>query len=452
MRRSADQTGAAFARNVVAPVSALVGAMILASIAAAIWIAHHQTADLRARERSLVGSAIAARSASLEKTTNDYALWDDTFERVVRRRDEGWFEANIARPAADEYDFALVAVADPTGNALFGTRGGARFSGPLDQILVGGFRALIDRMAATGADATESGLLLLDGEPTLVAVSRIRPYTATAAAGADLGSLILVLADQVGPSQMDALAKAYLLPDLRVVPVAEDDATLPLNTLDGRRRLVLAWRGGDPGGALLRDLLPLMIVLLFAFAGMTAYVLRQGKAATIRLGESERRALLDPLTGLPNRLALYARVEGLVGAAPPASFALAYLDLDGFKQVNDEHGHELGDEVLRQAARRIASAVREIDLLVRLGGDEFAILLPGLSDAATLRQLAERVIATVSEPIDAGGVTVRVGATIGVAVSPADGRETLELIKVADAALYRGKRSRKGTVQFSLTA
>ncbi|MGA0531840.1 diguanylate cyclase domain-containing protein [Hansschlegelia sp. KR7-227] len=448
---SAGRPGDSFSRTVVAPVSLLVAAMIVVSIAAAIWVAHHQTAETRSRERSLAATALAERFAALEKTTNDYAFWDETFDRLVTREDAAWFDANVARPAIDEYDVELVAVADRGGAAVFGARDGESVSGPLGASLVGGFDALLDRVAAGAGTDTASGLLLWDGEPAMVAVSRIRPQS-TDADHAERAPRFLVLAARLGASQVETIAKAYLLPDLAVVPAAVDDASIQLATVDGRRPIIFAWRGSDPGRELLRSLLPLMIAALFAFAGMTAYVLRQGKAAAIRLSESERRALLDPLTGLPNRVALFAGVEELVRAAEAPSFALAYLDLDGFKQVNDEHGHDLGDEVLRQAAQRMASAVRDVDLLVRLGGDEFAILLPGLTDAASLRGIAERVIAKVSEPIEANGVTVRVGVTIGVAISPSDARDTLELVKIADTALYRAKRSSKGTVAFSLSA
>lgn len=443
--------GDTFFRKVVAPVSLLVAAMIVVAIAAAIWVAQHQTTDMTGRERSLAETAIATRAGALEKTTNDYALWDDSFENLVRRQDRSWFETNVARPATDEFGLPLAAVVGPGGEALLGKYNAADLPQPLAAFLAGGFRTLVERVASEGGPATTSGLLLLDGAPAIVVASRIRPYTETVAPGA-FAPRFLVLADRLGDAELAALSKAYLLPDLHVARRVADDAAIRLQTVDGRNDITLAWRGSDPGGELLLGLLPIMIGLLIVFGGLMANVLREGRAATIRLGESERRALLDPLTGLPNRLALFARVEGMVAAEKDPGFALAYLDLDGFKQVNDQHGHDVGDEVLREAARRMAAALRENDLLVRLGGDEFAILLPGLTDAPSVRRIAERVIAGVSEPFEANGVTVSVGASVGVAVSPTDARDTLELVKIADAALYRVKRSGKGTVLFSLSA
>ncbi|MFD1702497.1 diguanylate cyclase domain-containing protein [Methylopila henanensis] len=443
--------GDTFSRTVIAPVSLLVAVMIVACIAAAVWVAQRQTADMQARERALAETALATRAAALEKTTNDYAHWDETYDRVAKQGDAEWFGENVVRPATDEYGAHLVAVVDGEGAVVLGSRDGAEISGPLAAILQGGFGVLAHRVGADGGVETASGLLLLDGAPALVALSRIRPYAEDR--GAEPAEpRMLALVDLLGPAQLEALSKAYLLPGLRVAKAARHDASVRIPTADGKGAVAFAWRGSDPGAELLRSLLPIMLALLVAFAALTAYVLRQGKAAAIRLGESERRALLDPLTGLPNRLALFARVEGMIGSPRNDGFALAYLDLDGFKQVNDEHGHGLGDAVLKEAARRMSLALRDGDLLVRLGGDEFALLLPGLTDAGPLRQIAERVIAHVGEPIEIDGVTVRVGVTIGIAVSPADARDTLELVTIADAALYRAKRSAKGTVQFSLTA
>ncbi|PZQ15947.1 MAG: hypothetical protein DI565_09015 [Ancylobacter novellus] len=441
-------TGDSFSRTVVAPVSLMVAAMILAVIAAVIWIARSQTADLLARERSLAASAIEERRSVIEKTTDDYAYWDDAFAHTVTRNDPAWVDENIARPVAGKYGFRLAGVADERGEAISGAFDGAPYSGPLDRILQGGFHQLLARLS--GRD-TATGVLMLGDSPAIVAVSRIRPF-AVPAPSAPQPHRFLIFVDALDQPQLAKLSKAYLLPDLRIDRSGSNGAAIVIETVDGARRVALAWRGSDPGGEMLRSILPILLALLIVFAGLTAYVLRQGRAAAVRLRESERRALLDPLTGLPNRLGLFARAEELMGSIQAPSFALAYLDLDGFKQVNDEFGHSAGDDVLKEAVRRMAAAIREGDMLARLGGDEFAMLLPDLIEPAAVRHVAERVIANVGAPMTVGGATVRIGVTIGVAIAPADARDTIDLVKAADAALYRAKRNAKGTVQFSLTA
>lgn len=152
----------------------------------------------------------------------------------------------------------------------------------------------------------------------------------------------------------------------------------------------------------------------------------------------------DPLTGLANRRRLDSVIEEASRGDEHGLLSLLYVDLDGFKEVNDRHGHVVGDTVLAAVGRRIAGAVRPADVAVRLGGDEFAVLcqrVDGPEEAATI---AQRVIDAVSEPIQAGRVVTQVGASVGIACSlPA--QATLDvLLEVADRALYVAKASGRG--------
>ncbi|MEJ5868553.1 diguanylate cyclase [Pseudokineococcus sp. 5B2Z-1] len=162
----------------------------------------------------------------------------------------------------------------------------------------------------------------------------------------------------------------------------------------------------------------------------------------------ERLAYTDPLTGLKNRRRLEERVEAALWDARLAGHAVALLfcDLDGFKAVNDEHGHAVGDELLVALARRIREAIRRTDLLARLGGDEFLVALPAL-DPETAEEDARRVAAAVSaavvRPVDLGGREVAVGASIGIGLTPRDGTTFGELLHEADQRMYAAKRGRR---------
>jgi diguanylate cyclase (GGDEF)-like protein len=148
----------------------------------------------------------------------------------------------------------------------------------------------------------------------------------------------------------------------------------------------------------------------------------------------------DALTGLPNRLLFDELVGSRLAAARRHGTSLAFLaiDLDGFKAVNDTHGHPVGDAVLKAAASRIAGALRESDVVCRLGGDEFAVLLDesGLADA---QHVAHKVIDALSMPYP--GVSAAVSASIGIALHPQAGRTLAELGQHADQALYEAKRA-----------
>jgi diguanylate cyclase (GGDEF)-like protein len=153
----------------------------------------------------------------------------------------------------------------------------------------------------------------------------------------------------------------------------------------------------------------------------------------------------DALTDLPNRLQLRERMESLAARARRGdAFAVLYLDLDRFKQINDTHGHPTGDELLKAVAVRLKDCVREVDMVARLGGDEFAIVQTLIKGQAEASVLASRVIKTLAAPFPIEDLQISSGTTIGIALSPTDGTDPEELIKKADMALYRAKSEGRG--------
>jgi len=167
--------------------------------------------------------------------------------------------------------------------------------------------------------------------------------------------------------------------------------------------------------------------------------------------EDERRlahrAHHDPLTGLPNRALLDDRLaQALILAQRDAiPLSLLLLDLDGFKRVNDTLGHEAGDLLLQEVARRLQATLRASDTVARLGGDEFAVLLPGTDEEGAV-VTANKILAALTMPIRVGA-SVEVGASVGVAlrlVGSGDSEQAAALLRRADAAMYRAKRTRCG--------
>jgi len=165
-----------------------------------------------------------------------------------------------------------------------------------------------------------------------------------------------------------------------------------------------------------------------------------------RLLETVRhQATHDALTGLPNRVLFLDQLEqALARHRIAGDLAVLFCDLDRFKTVNDTFGHAAGDELLRQAAARLRAAVRPCDIVGRLSGDEFAIILPGLEDHADAERLAERVIGCFDEPFRLEGREVAVGTSVGVAVHTGAESTADELIRAADAAMYRHKQCGRG--------
>ncbi|HUF19366.1 MAG TPA: diguanylate cyclase [Burkholderiales bacterium] len=171
------------------------------------------------------------------------------------------------------------------------------------------------------------------------------------------------------------------------------------------------------------------------------------------LHESERNnnrmlealALHDPLTGLANRRLLGDRILTALAQVRRSKgcMAVMYLDLDGFKQVNDTLGHGAGDMLLKIIAARLKQTVREEDTVSRLGGDEFVIALPHIRSAGDAARMARKIIDAVSQPCEIEGKTVSTTASVGVGIYPAHGEDVETLMQSADRALYAAKRAGK---------
>jgi diguanylate cyclase (GGDEF)-like protein/PAS domain S-box-containing protein len=163
------------------------------------------------------------------------------------------------------------------------------------------------------------------------------------------------------------------------------------------------------------------------------------------------QAMHDPLTGLANRRLLTERLEQVTSSTLVSgeTVGLLFIDLDGFKQVNDTLGHAAGDEVLKTAATRLAACARGGDIVARLAGDEFVILLRDVVKPAAAEIVARRCIASIAEPIFVDGVSVRVGASIGVALSSHRIESADALLQAADRAMYEVKRQGRGAFLMS---
>jgi diguanylate cyclase (GGDEF)-like protein len=159
------------------------------------------------------------------------------------------------------------------------------------------------------------------------------------------------------------------------------------------------------------------------------------------VAQTRQFACHDELTGLPNRRLLLDRYNQAVALAARRGrrVALLFLDLNGFKKVNDVHGHAAGDSILQQFAMRLRACIRTSDTACRYGGDEFVVLLPELEGRESAEAAAEKIRDRLAIPYIVDGVEITVSASIGVAVYPVDGREYGDLMRVTDGFMYRDK-------------
>lgn len=208
---------------------------------------------------------------------------------------------------------------------------------------------------------------------------------------------------------------------------------------DGRRRLMETLKTAcrDPRGNIL------------GVVGISRDITdRREMEEMLRRSEAEKDHLAnhDPLTGLPNRRLFFARTESALVRAQHIGqpLALLFIDLDSFKPVNDRLGHDAGDQVLRLTAERLIACLRASDLVARIGGDEFTVLLEGAGSLGDVERVADKLIHALSAEITLGHDTLRLGASIGIALYPRDADNARALLKAADDALYRAKHAGRG--------
>jgi diguanylate cyclase len=175
---------------------------------------------------------------------------------------------------------------------------------------------------------------------------------------------------------------------------------------------------------------------------------RQADRTRIESETLRTLAHTDALTGLPNRRGLHGRLTAALPATRADHLLAVYLlDLDGFKPINDTHGHDVGDALLVAVGLRLQTQLRGSDVVARLGGDEFVVLAAGLPDEAAARALGQKMLLAFDTPFEALGQRCAVGLTIGYSLAPLDGQTADDLVKRADAAMYAGKQSGRRQVQ-----
>ncbi|HWH00174.1 MAG TPA: GGDEF domain-containing protein [Pilimelia sp.] len=322
--------------------------------------------------------------------------------------------------------------------------------GPLGLILSHAAYPLADLLLAAGV------LLLVLSPGARGAPTRLLLAAAGARLLADLGYVALPqLLGRAAGHSMDGLV---LLGNALLVAAALHPAAAELTTDHPPRgtlhpaRVVFLGLALVTGPATAVTLQPgttgARVALLAATLATAGFVLARFLLAVREQERTERQlahlAAHDALTGLANRRTFTERLEQVLRAARGA--LVCYVDLDGFKAVNDGDGHEAGDAVLVAVADRLRAAVRSGDLVARLGGDEFAVLCPGAVPLAEATALADRLLAELARPVPYGGDELRVGASIGVAMADARprGADPRMLLRAADHAMYEAKRLGRG--------
>lgn len=427
-------------KKVIVPLMLFSSALIVIVIGMVIWIGNWQTSSAQRIEESLALSAINQRLSSLIKTVDDYATWDDANNKIS---DLEWANENIAIAVLGKYQFTLTAVIDSHGKVIFSSFNGERHTETLDDLMGDGLTSILEKLENS---KTASGILIIQDQPFLTVASEIRPFSTLKNSSNDHDKKYLIFAEPMGQEQLSSLSKIYNLPALRVTNKKPSPPYIPLKAINDEHTFFLSWERNHLGKDMSSKVVPILLVVFVILFFISILSLHSIRRLSEIIKESKKKSFLDSLTNLPNRSLLLITLDTLTSREKVREFAVAYLDLDGFKTVNDNFGHYIGDEVLKETSQRILSIINPGDMLSRQGGDEFVLIYSGGIDK--LKEFSERLIAEVKKPIKREGFVIQIGVSIGIALYPNHALTATELLKKADIALYQSKNFNKGTVQF----
>ncbi|MBS7544986.1 putative bifunctional diguanylate cyclase/phosphodiesterase [Ancylobacter oerskovii] len=459
-------------RTIVA-VALVVCAAILAMGTFALLAADRVDTAARQRWAELVAHALDSRIGLLQRDLASFAHWDESVLRTAYFLDVDWVHRNFGKWLHNQanhdrsYIMLDTAVAyaaidgEPVSaeRATFDRRAILPFILDVQKVLAE--RTERDKaqagaeIAGVAAPAFRAGYVRIEGRPALIGAIGITP---------DYGRVI-------EPEQMAPVAVSVQFLDERFLEdlahetrIAEPalSPTPPTSSRNGvpipfaskeTEPAWLVWRPDTPGTALLRALLPALIATTVLLLTAATAVLWYARRATQNLAASEayasRLAYVDPLCGLPNRAMLMRvlgdRLERL--EAEGRKLAVFFLDLDGFKDINDTLGHHVGDVLLAEIGTRLKDLSIPGLLASRFGGDEFVILVPLDDVPGEVEAIGTLILEAVRRPMAIGGHALVVSGSIGATIAPTHSSEASELIRLADIAVYRAKAEGRGMLR-----
>ncbi|WP_092993868.1 diguanylate cyclase [Rhizobium sp. NFR07] len=418
-------------------------------------------ATLRERQETLVQRNIALWVNDLEFSLSAWTIWDESIAKIDNSFDFEWTDRNIGASLIGTSRTRFVAIVDQSDKLIYWrTEDSVKSRGFFERgadAIVADASVLVNEVRSKEAGHTPKGIPdpvkisrieVLGDDAVLMTATLFQPDFGTAKLKVDRAP-ILITAMPITGSLQDFFGTRFLLDDARVSPltqVAPERARVEIAVDPAGDIEVLSWRPPTPAADILYQSLPLIITVGIALLAAGFFTLRISRRAARMLVARERQmrhaATHDFLTGLANRSLLQPTFARLAEKGP---LVVACLDLDGFKAVNDTHGHAMGDELLKVVASRLQAGTRDADRLFRLGGDEFAILMPGRT-VEQADKACRDLSKSLSRTIGLSRCEVAIAASFGVK-SVGSAETTCDAaIGAADAALYHAKSFGRGSV------
>jgi diguanylate cyclase (GGDEF)-like protein len=399
----------------------------------------------------LAKAAIGSVREHLETVVSDNAIWDDAAQYAGSQNvDTAWLNATWGVSSAfDTYNAVYVVSLD--GKTLYAARDGVATQDTATAYFGSDIGKLLKRAANSGKP--ESGLLRTADGVSTVAASRIAHAT-DRGIGRPPASNILIIAEPLDERAFNRLSRHYAMENLRLIDadMQSPGGTVGVMSLAGEELGRLTWTNLNPGDIVRAKYSYVVTMLVIMFLFMVAVLLYTSwkgfKEAKESQDEAVAASLRDDLTGLANRREMLAALSRHLTLARKngAGLSVIYADLDGFKEVNDSYGHEIGDMLLKATAGGFAYLAKDAEVVARLGGDEFAIILTGPGSAERARVTAQRMIEFLVEPMIFDGRIASVTVSVGIVDFENDDTDVEEIIRRADVAMYAAKSQGRNCV------
>ncbi|EEX93937.1 diguanylate cyclase [Vibrio orientalis CIP 102891 = ATCC 33934] len=436
----------------ISPLASLVSRLLVVSGGVVIACTFYflSVIDKQAEEDVLkrVELAIALERKHREHIVSEYTYWDEAYTKIVVEKDTDWIDTNTGKYLAEayEYDFTI-GVVDHEKKAFYFIADDTVLL-TFDQIYSSSLRYLKELSSRSEEETkTASSFFMLGGELYLVTGGPlINEELATPRPGTYIAA-----GKRIDSEYLQVFAENYYLPTLtQVQSTASVDSqrSLRLQNATGATISIIEWEQGHPS----HEILPILLLLILVVLGISAFIVQRiivNDCAARNAYEQKLylEATTDPLTKLSNRRHFFEIGEQLV-QNEMEPLAVVIIDIDHFKKINDNYGHQVGDLALSRFAEMCCREIRASDIIGRIGGEEFAIILLNV-DLAIVNEVTERIRKRVAESNFNSEVS-SLSMTISLGVALSDQAHTLEhLIKRADGALYQAKVSGRNRVVIS---
>ncbi|CDZ56494.1 putative bifunctional diguanylate cyclase/phosphodiesterase [Neorhizobium galegae] len=407
------------------------------------------------RSRETTSGAIQTFQEQLHATLNDYAAWDDAAQ-FVYAGDDAWVVGNYGDMTANSDLFDVALIMDTDRNVLMAYQDGAPVTWSPQNYFDTSLWTLFDKASSAGAETVPEAVGFVETKNGIAAVgvALIRQKSGELAQPVE-GRRFLIFGRHLDERKILKLSETYVIGGLRFAGAGDRVPNMvEIRNIHGKALQRLVWNSRMPGNAAYLQVRPLVycalamvglfFLLLFVSGSNTLNRLTADEAAARHLAMSDR------LSGLLNRAGFFAALDALVLQSRRSNedVALLYLDLDGFKEVNDAYGHGTGDKLIRGVAAGLKTLVGETAILARVGGDEFAIALAATDIGRAVETLSDHILGFFGEPFVIGERVATIGTCIGVAISPRGKVSGEELVRRSDMAMYHAKETGRGRTEY----